>query len=84
MTREVLLSLNPGFRDRSKHIGTPYHFTRDLIKEQRIHREYVPTKDMLADLLTMSLSRAQHEHFLKASVYSSSLYVNSACSEGVC
>ena len=52
----IALAENPVFRDRSKHIDIQYHFTRDLVKEQKIHLEYIPTKDMLADLLTKSLS----------------------------
>jgi len=69
----IALARNPVFHDRSTRIDIQYHFTRDLVKEQMIHLEYIPTKDMLADLLTKSLSRAQHSNFLKASDYSSSL-----------
>jgi len=57
----IALAKNPVFHDRSKHIDIQYHFTRDLVKEQKIHLEYITTKDMLADLLTKSLPRAQHE-----------------------
>jgi len=41
-----------------KGIYIQSHFTRDLVNEQMIHLEYIPTTDMLADLLTKSL---QHE-----------------------
>ena len=57
----IALAKNPVFHDRSKGIDIQYHFTRDLTKEQRIHIKSIPTKDMLADLLTKSLPRAQHE-----------------------
>jgi len=57
----IILAKNPVFHDRSKHIDIQYHFTRDFVKEQRIHLEYIPTKYTLADLLTKSLLRAQHE-----------------------
>jgi len=54
------------------------------ITEQRIHLEYIPTKDMLANLLTKSLPRAQYEQLSKVSVYPSIHYLCSACSKGVC
>jgi len=57
----IALAKNPVFHDRSKHIAIQYHFTCDLIKEQKIHLEYITTKDMLVDLLMKSLPRAQHE-----------------------
>jgi hypothetical protein len=52
---------NPVFHDRSKHIDIQYHFTRDLLKE-KIGLNYVPTTEVVADLLTKSLPRTQHEH----------------------
>jgi len=54
----ITLANNPVFQDRSKGYS---HCTRDLVNEQMIHLEYIPTTDMLADLLTKSLPRAQHE-----------------------
>jgi len=49
------------FYHRSKHIDMQSRFTCNLVKEQRTHLEYIPTKDMIADLFTKSLARAQHE-----------------------
>ena len=61
----IALAKNPVFHDRSKHIDIQYHFTRDLIKNKRISLNYVPTKEMSADLLTKALPRAQHEYLTK-------------------
>jgi hypothetical protein len=57
----IALAKNPVFHDCSKHVDIQYHFTRDLVKQEKIQLNYVPTKDMLADVLTKSLPRAQHE-----------------------
>jgi len=57
----IALAKNLVFYDRSKHVDIQYHFTRDLVKKQRIYLEYIPTKDMLADLLTKTLPHVQHE-----------------------
>jgi UPF0288 family protein (methanogenesis marker protein 3) len=43
-----------------KHIDIEYHYTLDLVKEKKIQLEYIPTNEMLADLLTKSLPRVQH------------------------
>ena len=58
----IALAKNPVFHDRSKHIDIQYHFTRDLVKHKKIHLQYIPTENMLADILTKSLPRAQHAH----------------------
>ena len=56
----IALARNPVFHDRSKHIDIQYHYTRNLIREKRIQLDYVPTSEMLADLLTKPLARVQH------------------------
>ena len=58
----IALAKNPVFHDCSKHIDIQYHYTRNLVKEKRIQLEYIPTSDMLADLLTKALPRTQHVH----------------------
>ena len=62
----IALTRNPVFHDRSKHIDIQYHFARDLIRAGRISLNYVPTAEMLADLLTKSLPRARHLCLSKA------------------
>ena len=56
----IVLTANPKFHSRSKHIDTRYHFTRDQILNKQITLKYVPTIDMVADIFTKSLPRIRH------------------------
>ena len=58
----IALARNPVFHNRSKHIDIQYHFTRGLVRAGKIALNYVPTKEMLVDLLTKPLPRSQHEY----------------------
>ena len=62
----IALAKNSVFHDRSKHIDIQHHYTRDLVRAGRIEIKYIPTKDMLADVLTKALPHAQHEYLTKA------------------
>ena len=57
----ISLAKNPVFRDRSKHIDIQDHCTRNVVEQAMIQLKYIPTQDMLADVLTKSLSQVQHE-----------------------
>lgn len=61
----IALAKNPVFHDRSKHIDIQYHFTRKLVRDGRIGLNYVPTQEMVADILTKALPRAQHEYLAR-------------------
>ena len=61
----IALAKNPVFHDCSKHIDIQYHYMRDLVKEKQITLNYMPTKEMVADLLTKALHHAQHEYLVK-------------------
>jgi len=62
----IVLMKNSVFHDRLKHIDIQHHYTRDLVRANRIEIKYIPMKDMLADVLTKALPRAQHEYLAKA------------------
>jgi hypothetical protein len=47
---------------RMKHIEVKFHFVRNLIETGIIQLEYKNTKDMIADLLTKSLSPSAHAY----------------------
>ena len=64
-TGAISLAKNLVFHNRSKHIDIQYHFTRRLVRKGRLGLAYLPTKEMLADLLTKPLPRAQHEYLAR-------------------
>lgn len=46
---------NDGFSDRSKHIDTKYHYTRDMVERSEVELVYCPTDENIADMLTKPL-----------------------------
>lgn len=46
---------NPITSERSKHIDTRYHYTREMVENGVVALEYVPTTEMTADCLTKPL-----------------------------
>ena len=50
--RSIALMKNLVFHNHSKHINIQYHYTCKLTKQERIQLNHIPTKDMLADVLT--------------------------------
>ena len=61
----IALAKNPVFHDRSKHIDIQFHFTRKLVKKGRIGLNYIPTQEMVADILTKALPCAQHKYLAR-------------------
>ena len=55
------LADNPQFHNRTKHIDIRYHFLRDTLAAGEITLRYLPTADMVADVLTKPLPRDKHE-----------------------
>jgi hypothetical protein len=51
----IMLSKNPVFHDRSKHIDTKCHYIRQSIEEGRVNVEFIGTNEQLADILTKPL-----------------------------
>ncbi|KAH9685807.1 hypothetical protein KPL70_014105 [Citrus sinensis] len=51
----IALSKNPVFHDRSKHIGTRYHFIRECIARKEVQVKYVKSQDQAADIFTKPL-----------------------------
>ena len=46
---------------KTKHIDIAYHFVQDCVEKKIINLKYIPTNEMLADILTKPLSRAKAE-----------------------
>lgn len=53
----IHLSLHPLVHPRSKHINMRHHYIREVLADGVFNLEYVPTRDMLADMLTKPLGR---------------------------
>jgi len=47
----------------TKHIDIKYHFIQWIIEEGKIWLIYCPTKDMIANIFTKTLSSAKVKHF---------------------
>lgn len=59
------LTRNDTFHSRTKHIDIRHHFIRELSQTDFI-LQYISTNDMLADILTKSLTRIKHSRFTNA------------------
>ncbi|KAJ4981753.1 hypothetical protein NE237_032590 [Protea cynaroides] len=51
----IALAKNPVFHDRSKHIGTKYHFIRESIAKEEIQLKHAGTQDQVADIFMKPL-----------------------------
>jgi hypothetical protein len=60
----INLAKNPIHTNRSKHIAVRYHATRDYVQKSFIQVKYMPTTEMIADIMTKSLGRVLHEYFV--------------------
>lgn len=55
------MARNPVFHGRAKHIDLRYHFVRETIQKKRICVKYLPTEEMVANVLTKGLSTPKHQ-----------------------
>ena len=63
----IILCHDPQFRAQTKHIQQKYHFVRDdLVGKGEAVVHYIPTGDMVADILTKPLVKDQYWKFVKA------------------
>ena len=60
----IALTKNPEHHARSKHIDIRHHFVREQVAVGTITVDYVPTEDMVADVLTKALPRDQHHKLI--------------------
>lgn len=49
---------------RTKHIDLRYHFVKDLVQKGYLIVKYLPSGDMVADVLTKALSACKHKVFI--------------------
>lgn len=57
---QKLLLVKEYSHKRTKHIDLRYHFVKDLVKQGFITVKYLPTEEMVADVLTKPLSSVKH------------------------
>lgn len=50
-----LLSSNPVFHSKIKHLDTDYHFVREKVQKGDISVHYIPTEDQVVDVFTKGL-----------------------------
>jgi Reverse transcriptase (RNA-dependent DNA polymerase)/Pol polyprotein, beta-barrel domain/gag-polypeptide of LTR copia-type/Integrase core domain/GAG-pre-integrase domain len=63
----IILSKDAQYRARTKHIQRKYHYFRDdLVATGEVIVRYVPTADMVADILTKGLGHEKHWKFVRA------------------
>lgn len=61
----IHLAKNNITSQRSKHIDIRHHFIRSHIQDKTVTIEYLPTEDMISDILTKLLSKEKHDVFVK-------------------
>jgi len=54
----IALARDPVAHSRTKHIDVRYHYIRELVAFNKVTVEYIPTEEMVADMLTKPLSLA--------------------------
>ena len=52
---------NPVHHQRAKHIDVIHHFIQERVSRGEIKVSFVPTKEMIADVLTKALPKPQFE-----------------------
>ena len=62
----IALAENPQFHKRTKHIDNKHYYVRELVEDNRIRITYIPTKTMVADVLTKPLRAQDRKYALEA------------------
>ena len=55
----IVLTKNPVFHGRIKHIHRRFHFIRECVENEQVEVKYVPGSEQRADILTKSLGRVK-------------------------
>ena len=55
------LTANPEHHARTKHIDIKYHYIRQLVDDNDVAIQYIPTAEMAADILTKPLTTKAFE-----------------------
>ena len=58
-----MLSENPVFHDKLKHIEIKYHYIKDMMQRGVVKLQYVAMDEQIVDVLTKPLARVKFEYF---------------------
>jgi len=61
----IALAKDPVAHSRTKHIEVRYHYIRQLVAYGKTTLAYLPTEDMLADILTKPLSNTAFQRCIR-------------------
>jgi hypothetical protein len=59
----LILTADPSFHSRAKHIDVQYHFSRDRVESGELTFTYVHTSENMADIFTKSLAEPLFKRF---------------------
>jgi len=60
-TTAISLSKNPVQHSKAKHIPIKFHYLREQATNKNFKREYIPTKEQVADIFTKPLHKEVFE-----------------------
>lgn len=61
----ISLTHGAGDSNQMKHIDICYHFICSHVKENHIKVQFIPTDEMIADILTKNLGCTKHKYFVR-------------------
>jgi hypothetical protein len=58
------LACNPVYQNRTKHVDICHHFACETVESKEIIQKYIPTEQMVADILVKGLNGPKHKGFV--------------------
>jgi hypothetical protein len=62
----IVIAKNPEFHNRTKHIDVRYHFLRQVVKDETVELQYIPTREQVTNALTKGLPPMSFNKFWDA------------------
>ena len=61
-TSAISISKNRVMHAKIKHIAIKYHYVRELVKDKQVKKEYVNSKEQIANIFTKPLLKYAYEY----------------------